>query len=329
MTQQKRHAFTLVELLTVVAIITMLIGILVPAVNAARKQAAKAAAKAQIHGLSQGVEMFRTDFGYYPSSLPQDGDGVDAKTDRSDASTTDHLVNGAHRLAMAMIGRDQMGCPEKRGPAGSDYGTEDGANTSPDSMAAYYYSTNGGFSSINSTKVKSIAAGDPNWGNPTYKTPRRNLYIDPKGFNLIKDKVADTNGYAFVLTDRYDKQTQDIITTDEGFANHSVLLYYAANDRGKYLYYDTIDDDNQYNYYYYQDNARILLAGATTGGGTQFQYKDTTGGYNVTNFYSYIEDTNATINKTHLPKMRDSFILISRGYDGIYGTDDDVTNFSE
>ncbi|NLE29155.1 MAG: prepilin-type N-terminal cleavage/methylation domain-containing protein, partial [Phycisphaerae bacterium] len=78
MANLKKRGFTLVELLTVVAIIALLIGILVPAVNQARKIAVRTSVRAQISGISSGIEMFKTDFGYYPSSVPQDEDGIDA-----------------------------------------------------------------------------------------------------------------------------------------------------------------------------------------------------------------------------------------------------------
>jgi len=307
----------------VVAIITLLISILVPAVNAARKQAARAAARAQISGVSSGIEMFRTDFGYYPSSVPQDKDGVNAPDIRTGADGDDFVVQGAHRLAMAMVGLDQLGCPAKNGGK-----TTGGASVSPDSIKGWYYSqgasgsANGSFAS----NATAIYPKDTDWGNPVLKTTRRGPYIDPKGFNIVKDMtIDDRNPGAIVLTDRYDKRAQDNITTspNSGYDAHSVILYYAANERGKYIYRGAIDENDPNNIYYYQDNKNILSSASSFIGGS----------YTAQKFYDFIEDTNAQINTgnnaTHMPVNKDSFILISRGWDGVYGTDDDVTNWKE
>ena len=63
-----RRGFTLVELLTVIAIIALLIGLLVPAVSAARNHAKKVATKSLHSALGKGCEMFHTDFDRYPIS---------------------------------------------------------------------------------------------------------------------------------------------------------------------------------------------------------------------------------------------------------------------
>jgi prepilin-type N-terminal cleavage/methylation domain-containing protein len=321
----KKRGFTLVELLTVVAIIALLIGILVPAVNQARKIAVKTSVKAQLSGVSQGIEMFRTDFGYYPSSVPQDTDGVDANAARGNASITATPVNGAHRLAFALLGRDQQGCPAKRGPSGNGHTLPNNAsNTGPDSLAAYYYSTtpNGG---LTGATLQYVTTG--NWGNADQKTARKGPYIDPKGFGIVKD--TSVGEYANVLTDKYDKRVQDPIGADADYLNHSTILFYAANERGTRLYtgaaYTTIDNNS---IYYPQDNERIVRGGLAKDTTTHF--KD---GYSDENFFKYVEDEKALVGTaaagTHRPYNPETFLLVSRGYDATYGTDDDVMNWGD
>ena len=59
----RRSAFTLIELLTVVGIIGLLVGILLPSLQAARTQARKAKVKAQISAIEKALEIFKNDVG--------------------------------------------------------------------------------------------------------------------------------------------------------------------------------------------------------------------------------------------------------------------------
>ena len=61
-----RAAFTLIELLTVIAIIAVLMGLLLPTLEIARKNAMKTEAKNDLTQLVGAVKNFYTEYGYYP-----------------------------------------------------------------------------------------------------------------------------------------------------------------------------------------------------------------------------------------------------------------------
>lgn len=60
------RAFTLVEVLVVIAIIGLLVGLIVPAVNIARRSVQRAAIVFEVQALSNAVEQYKTKFGDYP-----------------------------------------------------------------------------------------------------------------------------------------------------------------------------------------------------------------------------------------------------------------------
>ena len=72
------HGFTMIEILTVAAIIVLLAAILLPAVGKARERAYIAKGKAAIAALETAISMYESDFGYYPGV---DKDTVGAGTD--------------------------------------------------------------------------------------------------------------------------------------------------------------------------------------------------------------------------------------------------------
>lgn len=62
----RKNAFTLIELLMVIAIIGILAGILIPTVGAVRKQANIAASKSQLSNYVTAITMFKGEYGFFP-----------------------------------------------------------------------------------------------------------------------------------------------------------------------------------------------------------------------------------------------------------------------
>ena len=61
-----RRAFTLVELLVVVSILTLLVAILLPVVSLARRRAQQVKCAANLRSIGQALTMYTQQYGYYP-----------------------------------------------------------------------------------------------------------------------------------------------------------------------------------------------------------------------------------------------------------------------
>jgi len=116
----KRSAFTLIELLTVMAIITLLIGILTPALGAARDRARSTAVRAQLNAMEVGLEAFHQDEGKYPpsnavlfASDPNTAATLDTEMTNWEVGTSTAPIQGAHILVDALVGRDFLGYDPK------------------------------------------------------------------------------------------------------------------------------------------------------------------------------------------------------------------------
>ncbi len=70
------HAFTLVELLTVIAIIAILMGLLFPAIGVVKDQARKAEAKTACANIVAAVKAYNTEYGKFPNPNTSTSDAV-------------------------------------------------------------------------------------------------------------------------------------------------------------------------------------------------------------------------------------------------------------
>ena len=66
------HAFTLVELVTVIAVILLLAGLILGAAGGVRGQASRNQAKAEIAGLEAALARFQTENGFFPGATQAD-----------------------------------------------------------------------------------------------------------------------------------------------------------------------------------------------------------------------------------------------------------------
>ena len=95
--QLRPQAFTLVELLTVIAIIAILMGLLFPVMNGVKEQARKAEAKTACAGIVTAVRQYHTEYGKYPitssSTTPPAADVIVGDSVGSGTAGNENLFN--------------------------------------------------------------------------------------------------------------------------------------------------------------------------------------------------------------------------------------------
>ena len=285
----REAAFTIVELLTVMSIIVILIGLLVPALNQVKRYAYEVKQRAQLKSIDTAIELFNSELDGYPDSDALDPDGTP--------------YCGAMKLCEAVMGRDLMGFH-------------------PDSI----FRSNG-MGSLNNNLYPPQA--DPAY--PDSLSARKGPYLPLDNANAyqLMDVYKEVGPYAgenFVLCDVFKRVTH----LQSGKKVGMPILFYKANTAN--IQHDLTNPDNPQNIYDYRDNQSLVMLGKPfdpppDGGPHRLAIE--TGqqpGYRF-----YMNTTNDKVLASHTAAVRpyraDTFILISAGNDGEYGTPDDITNF--
>lgn len=294
----KKAAFTIVELLTVMSIIVILISLLVPSLTAVKRYARKVRQSAQFHGIGAAMELFHGEEDGYPDSSDPDADYC-----------------GAMKLAEAMVGQDLLGFHPKS-LFNSDL---------EDSQGNPLYDAD-----PNST-ADDLDISDPDdrrnlqsRKGPYLPLEKANAY---RLWHLYGGNTDRYDGNRFVLCDEYAR----VVNKKTGKKIGMPILYYRADPSG--LMHDPNQPGNQFNIYDYKDNHEFLdqlgipwdPAALVPPPLVRDVFAGTQEGYK---FYEMTKNTDIRM-RSGRPYREDSYILISAGFDGLYGTEDDVLNFEK
>jgi type II secretory pathway pseudopilin PulG len=299
---ENKTGFTIVELLTVMSIIIILIGLLVPSLNAARRYASEVKQRAQFHSIDAALELFKNEFEGYPDSST-----TGQPPDLDETGNSSNHYPGAARLCEAMVGQDLLGFyPYSHFRADCTDGTNpiyDNANTS--------------------SAWSSLLPADVNTNLQSRKGP----YLPLEKANAYR--LGDIYGSAVTAPD-----TNDFVLCDEYARVKNIstgkrigmpILYYKANTSG--IKHDPTDlptlTDNKGQFYNYRDNDYLVSLGMPwNSSAVHPMYTE------PARFYTSTRNDNIALTKGR-PYRADSYILISAGFDGQYGTPDDIFNFEK
>jgi prepilin-type N-terminal cleavage/methylation domain-containing protein len=313
-----RKAFTIVELLIVVTIIALLLGILLPSITMVRTKAKETAQKAQFATIDMALEAFKQDYGDYPPS--------DWQEDTNPPSG--RVYCGAQKLSEALLGWDLMGFHPKTSWRIDGYtGT---------------VVPIGGADAYDPGRVRGIATLSERKG-PYLEVAKTNVFQLSKLFNNTNLLAPNT----FVLCDVFKvRKTIDKDSTGKLLTAGAPILYYRANTSSKIFDPNIVVSNTSYRIYDYTDNDPLVQLGKLTANGSSGLMHPL--GYSVSSdnpvFYN---DTyknaalltgyggtgtgygirNPKITQNVWPYRPDSYILISAGPDGYYGTADDIHNY--
>lgn len=302
--RKEKFGFTIVELLTVMAVIAILIGLLVPALNMVRRMAVVTKQKAQFHSISVSLDMFDSDMDGYPES-----------TALPDNPPSAPYTVGAQHLAEALIGRDFQGFDPHS------------------SWDAYADKTDLGiYASVNNKGSEQIQENDS-------LDRRKGPYLNPgniEAYSVGQLYGSGNTGSVYsgddglVLTDAYRVKRVEI--GGKVFRAGSPILYFKANTSSTdfpILAQSSISD-TQANGYIYNiiDNEDLLKLGSVKDRNIE-NYQDSSKPPKYSRRVFYDKITNPKITNMARPYNQTSYILISAGYDGIFGNSDDIYNFTE
>jgi len=305
----KKAAFTIVELLVVMSIIMILMGTLLPAFNRAKRYARKVRQTAQFKSIDVGLELYRNEFESYPPSDGEDAGG-------------DNHYPGAMKLAEAMMGQDLLGFHP------SSLFNKEGKDAS--GTIDLYFRLNPPPQPPTQPYLENMRARKGPFLQLESANPYSLLELYGVGnFENLGDTSCDPNG-GIVLCDEYKRVRSPITGNKIG----SPILYYRA-DVSSTTHDDTSLTTARLSIYNCRDNQELIDLGIVWDIASGYAHPMADTGTTTPDglspeweiFYRMTRDEKVSV--IPRPKMVDSYILISAGYDGLYGTKDDVFNFGD
>lgn len=338
----KRHrttvgrAFTLIEMMVVVAIISLLVAALLPAFSAVRRQARYAQAQSMFTALEAGLQLFRGEsaLGALPPSAsdnPADRQLIanPKLKDGGNGGQDAVRISGAHLLAHAMIGADGLGTPGFK-----DTGSTGGRD------GLWWNDTHDKEDGIYERDLTTVEPLRPRYGGAGY--------VDDKMRERMEslNELADRGVIQNLVTVLADTARDELMFIDPW---NTPVLYYRANRAAVRM----VSAKEMPGVYRQEDNG--LVTGTINGtfgftfGGLDFGPGQVGVNYHAManaiapepdpktvdvlndntyddSFARFILDPSVKVR--HTPANSDSYLMISAGVDARYGTDDDVTNWT-
>ena len=330
MTSKKTKGFTIVELLTVMSIIIILMSILMPGLQRTRRYARVVVQRSQFSDITRGLELYRND---HQETYPDSG-----ATDNNNPTTPAGYC-GAMKLCEALVGQDGMGFdPSSTFQAQTsvylfDLCIQIDSATISKSTALMtnlrertkYLDSD----SIKATRLKDLYSWYTNAVGTNLYAPTAKFQPTVDG-NPTATPPTPTQYPNSVLTDAFLRTPSQCGGKKVGMP----VLYYKADSTKLVhdpnftttIYPTTSPNPSIYNF---DDNHALTGLGCpwessapTPTTGTHHPMWDT-----PQLFYKAI--TNTKITSTPRPHNEDTYILLSAGWDGLYGTSDDIYNFSD
>jgi len=294
--ERKKTGLTMIELLIVLGIIAILVGLLVPSLSAVKKMAKETKQKAQFATIELALAAFKNDYGDYPRS---------GGWDYTRNASLDYC--GAQKLAEALLGWDLMGFHPNSAWRADGLDAADGPDSydpaktrdiNGDNIPDTFDERKGPYLELASTDV--FRTGGP-----------EGLFFDSGA--LHPDR--------FVLCDVFSRKRIVVVNQVTGATTRykagTPILYFRANTSSKYL-----GDPEVGSIYRVGDNRELMGLGSV-----EEKFQDVRQHPLFSNFLQDIMDPRVSTANRMWPYRPDSYILISAGADGLYGTPDDIRNF--
>jgi type II secretory pathway pseudopilin PulG len=329
----QKGGFTIVELLTVMGIIAILIGLLVPALAMVKDYAKQVQQAAQFHSIEVGLDLYKAEFGAYP---PSNDNSVPPVLTRDPIPYC-----GANKLAESMVGLDFLGFHPNSDYRSSGQSDVQDRTTSAILPNTLVYNALNGVANFQ-TPEENVKCRGGKFGAPFIELESANAFrmddiYPPAQLTTMNFRTAYP--VSMVLCDVYAKKRNTASARKTGMP----ILYYRARTQFTEQDYRPKPTDPtgpgpfgglENDIYYYPDNMNLMLLGTPDPTPIAHPLSDLVGGQqqDFIDFENMILNRQVTINPNldiKRPYRAQSYILISAGKDGLYGTADDITNFKQ
>ena len=291
--RQTCGGFTVVELLTVLAIMAMLVAVLIPTLSTVQRIAKETKQKAQFTTVELALTAFKNDYGDFPPS------------NWFAPPVFDYC--GTQKLAEALLGWDLRGFhPQSDFRANGR--TDKGVFIYDPCNPVFIEQRKGPYLELSTTNAFRLGTSGPGRldGLFDYSTLTSSAPLDPR---------------TFVLCDVFGVKPIIVLGRSGRVIAGAPVLYYRANTSSKNIDAGAFED----RIYNVRDNVPIVTLRRLADWKKPFQFRRQHRIEDSSYFYEYIRDPK--VQGRPWPYRPYSYILISAGADGLYGTSDDIHNF--